>query len=101
MGVLIPTQRSGISRRSVEAVVQSLGDCKELRVSVDDDPVGVDVGLVGIAHQEVQHLCHAAADCRRAHLPQPTATEGTTGACGGVLESSSTVWAQQSSQTLD
>ncbi len=81
--------------------MQSLGDCKELRVGVDDDPAGVDVGLVGIAHQEVQHLCHAAADGRRAHVPQPTTTEGTAGAFGGVLESSSTIWAQQSSQTLD
>ena len=40
--VLISAERSGISRRSVEAVVQSLGYRKELGVGVDDDPTGID-----------------------------------------------------------
>jgi hypothetical protein len=93
-GVFIPTEKSGIPRCSMEAVVQSLRDGKELGIGIDDDPAGVDFGIVGVADEEVQHLRHAPAGSGRAHVPQPPTDEGATGVFGGFLEASGALWAQ-------
>jgi len=83
VGTLVSTELSGISRDSMKPVVQSFGDGKELGVGIDDDPAGVDPGVVHIAHEKVQHLGHAPAGGRRADVPEPPTNQGATGALGG------------------
>ncbi len=73
-GVVVRFARSeilAVARRTVEPVVQTLGDGEKAVVATDDDPPGVDPGVVGISDEEAKHLGDPATGRSGADVPNP------------------------------
>ena len=101
MEVLLASEFSAVPRCPVKAVVQTLGDGEELRISLNHHPAGIDPSVVGVADKEVQHLGDASAGSRGVHVPESPTMHRATGGLGGFLQSSGATCAQDLGQTTD
>ena len=87
-GVLGGTERPVIPRIAVQAVVQTLRDGEELRLTIEDEPPVLDAGAPPIGEQGLEHLGDTAAVRRRVHVPDRAVPERRGGraprprACG-------------------
>ena len=79
VGGLVRPELTEVPRRSVEAIVDPLGDGEELGVPNRHEPADVDIGVQRVADQHLEHLGHSAARSRRAHIPNRSFREQFTG----------------------
>ena len=79
VGGLVRPELTGVPGRSVETVVDPLRDGEELGVGIHYEPTDVDIGVQRVADQHLEHLCHAAARSRRAHIPNRLPRQQATG----------------------
>jgi hypothetical protein len=68
-------QLSAVSGRTVETVVDPLGDREEGGIALNDKPARVDSGPPGIGKQRLQHLGDASTRPRRVDVQHRTAGE--------------------------
>ena len=74
-GMLVGAERTTVADRSVQVVVDPLGDVEELGVAFDHDPSGVDVDPAHVGEQRLQKLGDPAAGRRRVDVDHPSPCE--------------------------
>ena len=54
-------ERAAVAGRAVKVVVNALRDLEEVRIALDDDPLGIDARTARIRQKSAEHLRDAAA----------------------------------------
>src|SRR5215211_7607367 len=75
MAGLPGTKAAAVAGLSVDPVVQPLGHREELGVAADHEPADIDVQVLDVPDERLEHLRHAAADGRRVDIPDRPAGE--------------------------
>ena len=84
--VLGRAEVAAVSRRAVQAVVDTLRDCEELGVAFDHEPACVDPCAAGVGEQRLQHLGDAAAGSGRVDIQNRVTGERLSRSLRSLLE---------------
>ncbi len=52
----VASERAAVAGRAMEVVVDALRDLEEVRIALDDDPLGVDARTAGVRQERAEHL---------------------------------------------
>jgi hypothetical protein len=86
VGGLLRTQLPGVTGGAVQAIVDPLGDGVELGIAGHHEPADVDIDVLDVADQHVEHLGDPTAGGRRAEVPDGPPVEPLVGEGAGPLE---------------
>jgi hypothetical protein len=100
-GGLFGTERRAVPARAVQRVVHALGDAKELRRPLEDEPADVDVEPPGVAQERAKHLGDAASRRGRVHVPDGALPEEPAQRLGLALERADAFVAEDLGERLD
>ena len=92
VGRLVYAEGALVAGCSVQVIVDSFGDGKELRVTTHDQPMHVKSCVERIPHEHLEHFGYAPAFGRRTDIPDCPPLELSPGQCRGSDEISITTF---------